>query len=326
MAKVLFTSDQHIINGIRKEVFINYILYLISFCQENNIKTVVFGGDLFDRPFFSKLKNDTFIDSFFVLRKLSKVAKLYFIIGNHTIHRLDNKDNIVRVLSTFGTVIEEFTQIDVDGKTIDLLSYTDNWNEIPEKGYILFSHFPIRGMMFSGQKDDDDKGVPIEKFSGYERVFLGDIHKHQEKKNVVYSGSPYMTNYGERTLKQTGFLIVETNDASYEFFPYEDAPKYIQISIDDALDVDVANCFVKVEIKEKTENFIKLKHVLYERGALEVIPEFKSNDEKAIIESTVDFDFKNKIDNMLYEYVDSIKEQEGISKEKIKEIISGVIH
>jgi len=323
--KIIFFADTHIQNGIRKEIFVDFIDYLQDYAISNEIKTIICGGDLFDSPLLKKLNNETFIDSFFKLKELSKYSKLYFIIGNHTIHRLDNKDNIVNTLSTFSEVITDFHQIDIDGNKIDLLPYVDNWDKIPESGNVLFSHFPVRGMVYGGQKDDDEKGVPIEKFSGYKKVLLGDIHKHQEKENIVYVGSPYMISYGERRVKEHGFIVFDTDDNSYEFIKYSDAPKYIQVSINDALKVDVKNSFVKVEIKDKTENFIKLKHILYERGALEVLPEFSREDEEVVVEDNIDFDIKNKLDSMLFDYLDSMEENKEIDKDKLKNILTKVM-
>ena len=76
---IVFVSDFHIERGIWISITIDFLDYLIGFCEEKNIKTIVIGGDIFEKA--TKIHNEAFVPLFMKFMEMKqKGFKLYFIL------------------------------------------------------------------------------------------------------------------------------------------------------------------------------------------------------------------------------------------------------
>ena len=110
----------------------------------------------------------------------------------------------------------------------------------------------------------------------------------------------------------------------WEFIEYENSPKFIKINLKDFQDFDPKNKFVGINIDEKIENFIKLKRILLDKGAIDVIPFFEKKEQFEMnqIESVHKL---SSIKDIIIEYISNVKE-EGIDNKKLLEIFEKVIN
>ena len=324
MAKILITSDWHIEEGIYVDICLDYIEHLISYCATNDIKDIVIAGDIFEKS--TKIKNEAFLPLFFKFMEMRDNGfNLIFILGNHDIYNVDN-NSLVEAFSPFGKVVKNFERIEMYDRVFDLLAYTKDEDDIPDGDDVLITHLSIASFTFDNKYHVNEKvAFSPSLFENYKVVFTGHFHRPQNKKNVVYMGSPYQMNFGECG-QEKGFVVFDTETGKWKREIYDDAPKYLRIKAEDFKKVDVSNCFVEVEIEQKIDNFVKLKHILYEKGALDVSPSFKEEDDEIKInEEKGDLDLNSSIKDTMKEYLLNGIKADGISNEKLLNIFDQIL-
>ena len=270
MAKILCFGDLHLTKEpIRILTVLNFLDYILDYCKKNEIKHIVNLGDLFDRP---EIRSDAFVPVFRKLLEISKVAEIYSIIGNHELKNKDGDDTLVETVSSFGHFIKNSETIEIDGIDYDFLSYTDSPIDIPNKGRVLFSHLEVQGFCWNPLKKIEESYFTQEMFDQYSLVVSGHLHHEQHRDNFEFIGSPYPTNRGEGG-KKNYFAIIDGTTPYLE--EYNEAPDYIKIKAEEFnQDINYSNKIVDVEISSKIENFVKLRDILMEKGALEINPIF----------------------------------------------------
>ena len=281
MAKIAFTSDLHVNKELlRLTECLNFLDYLENYCKENDIHYIVFGGDLFHTS--NNIRNQMFIPFFNKLFELKqKGFELIIFPGNHDIQNTDN-DCLAEAFKSFAHFIKKSETINIDGVDYDFLAYTQNPAEIPNKGQVLFTHLEVDGYMFNPYQKCEDKTFTEDSFENYDLVISGHIHKMQEGKKVVFPGSPYSTRKDEAGNHY--FCVIDGTD--YELVDYNEAPEYMTITIEEALenkDIDYSNKIVEVEIGSKIESWVKLRDIIIKRGAIEVSPKFIKSEESVDI-------------------------------------------
>lgn len=267
---ILAFGDLHLTKDpLRIISVLNFLDYIGDYAKKNNIKHIVNLGDLFDRP---ESNSNAFVPVFRKLLELSKTASIYSIIGNHELKDKLGNDTLVETFSSFGTFIQNNSTINIDGVDCDFLSYTENPQDIPNKGRILFGHLEVDGFFYNPKKQVEGSMFSPELFDNYELVVSGHLHHEQHKNNFEFIGSPYPTNRGEGN-KKNYFAVIK--DTTCELVEYNDGPDYITILAENFNEnINYTNKIVTVQLTKKVENFVKLRDILFEKGALEVLPEF----------------------------------------------------
>jgi len=325
--KILLTGDFHVKKGIFTEIILNYLDHIFHYCLDNKIKEVFILGDVFDKS--SNIKNEAFVPLFMKFYEMKMEGlHLTFILGNHDIYTAQN-DSIVETFSPIGTVIKEpcltldpETYLGDDWDDYVFLPYTKKESDIPQEGRYLFTHVPIADFSFDNAYHATEKyAFKKALFENYQLVFTGHFHRHQHQKNIVYVGSPVQLSFAEEGTDK-GFVVFDEELENWEFIKYEGAPEFIRINIRDFNSIDVKNKFVSVKIDTKIENYVKLKRILFERGALDVVPVFESNNEAN--EEIKDISETSSIKDMVREYLTGF-EKDGIDKEKLLKIYENVV-
>jgi len=328
MAKVLIASDIHIIDGIYNEITLQWFDKVYEYLIKNDIKYFIIAGDLFEKA--TRIKNEVFLPLFFRLMKFhSAEIKMWFILGNHDIYNNDN-DSLVEAFSPFGEVIKSYKQIVIDGEIIDLLPYTKEESDIPSTENILITHLPIADFQFDNKYNANEKmAFPRKLFERFKLVITGHFHKYQHKANVVYGGSPFQLGFEEMNCDK-GFLVLDTGSATVEFIKNTFSPTYMELDLDkissleDLNELDVKNRFVGVIMREKVDNFIKLKHVLYDKGALDIVPKYENEKTSLEVDDEKSVEFNKNIDDMFMDFIKNNIKLEGIDNERLVDIFEEI--
>lgn len=323
MGKCIITGDLHAQKGIWIDITLEYLKYITNFYFKNNIEYIFFAGDVFEKS--SKINHEAFVPLFKQFLEMNSAGvKMIFIKGNHDIYNMNN-DSIVETFSPFGKVIENgYERMSLCGSDFHFLDYTKDKTLIPKEGEYLISHLDILGFTYDNNyKVQDPVLFHPDDFTQFKYVFTGHYHRHQTMKNIVYQGSPYQLSFGE-TGTDKGFVILDTDENKWYFEKYENAPKFLKIKAEDFDKIDVRNSFVSVEINTKIENYVKLRHFLYEKGALEVTPVFKTEENTIEVFKEIEFNFNNTIETMVLGYLKDAVKVEGIDNNKLVEYFQKV--
>jgi len=328
MAKVLIANDIHIIDGIYNEITLQWFDKVFEYITKNEIKYFIIAGDLFEKA--SRIKNEVFLPLFFRLMRFHSAGiKMWFVLGNHDIYNNDN-DSLVEAFAPFGEVVKNYKQIVIDGETIDLLAYTKEEEDIPDTNNILITHLAIADFQFDNKYNANEKmAFPRNLFKKFKLVITGHFHKYQHKGNIVYGGSPFQLGFEEMGCEK-GFLVLDTKTITVEFVKNLFSPTYMEIdldkitSIDDFSELDVKNKFVGVIMREKVDNFIKLKHVLYEKGALDITPKYENEKNDILTSDEKPVEFNKNVDDMFLEFIKNNIKLEGIDNNRLVDIFEEI--
>jgi DNA repair exonuclease SbcCD nuclease subunit len=321
MGKMILTGDFHAQKGIKIDILINYLKYVHNYCIEEDIRDIIVLGDLFEKS--SSIKNEAFIPLVKQLY-LMKDGGINFIIiiGNHDAINKDN-DSIVEVFSSIATIVKDSFILN----DMAFVSYTKEESKFaeidPEKIKYLFTHVPIADFSFDNAYHATEKhAFKTTVFEDFQFVFTGHFHRHQSKKNIVYVGSPYQMNFGEIG-QEKGFVVFDSDLESWKFVKY-DGPEFIKFNVTNFKDFNVSNKFVGVIVDTKIQNYVKLKRVLFERGAIDVIPFFEKKE--CLIETSGEEELKlNSINDIIKEYLLNVK-KDGIDNKILAEKFEGIIY
>jgi DNA repair exonuclease SbcCD ATPase subunit/DNA repair exonuclease SbcCD nuclease subunit len=160
---------------------------------------------------------------------LAEIAPTYVTLGNHDglILNKDREDAIspiIRALDLPDLHLIKMTDKVSLNEEIDIVNFScfdeDGWEHIsPTPGKINIAVF--HGSVWGSKTDIDwelEGEVELSMFSGYDFVFLGDIHKQQyldTEKRVAYCGSTIQQNFGEAPGK--GYMLWDIDTAhSYD--------------------------------------------------------------------------------------------------------------
>jgi len=275
--KAIITGDLHTEKGLRTNVVLSYIDYLTEYYFSNDIDYLFIDGDVFERS--SNIKNESFIPLFLKFFKMKESGiKMIFILGNHDIMNVDN-DSLVETFESFGTVVKKSLKMTIDDHDFYFQSYTKSKEDIPENGEYLITHLSIADFSFDNAYHMTEKNAfPRAYFENWKMVFTGHFHTHQHWNNICYVGSPYEVHRGEMG-KPKGFVVLDTNREKWDFVEYFDAPKFLVLKNEDLLNlnkIDFKNKMVVVNISKKIKDYAKLRYILFEKGAVEVITDFIS--------------------------------------------------
>ena len=233
---------------------------VVAYCLNNNIETVVIGGDiLHGKSVIYAIAQDLMLEFF----ETNKTTQFIVIDGNHD---LSGKGvNVVSALRSLSNIQNvkwiSFDQVyHLVEEDILFVPYSYNISTVIKnnKAKILVSHFGLsEGILNSGMSIVSD--ISLKDLVGrYELVLLGHYHKPQEiiKDNIslFYVGSLIQLDWGEKN-DEKRFLVVDTETMQVQSIPITQYKKHIEIELL-ASNVDEA---IKIAQKEKTEgNHVKL--------------------------------------------------------------------
>jgi DNA repair exonuclease SbcCD nuclease subunit len=287
------------------------IEWVFGTALERGIKTIVFGGDLFqDRQ---KIHTISYEKTFNLIRKFmdgNPDLSLYLLVGNHDMW-YNNKWDVssispLEAIRGVSVVAKCDTLEVIPGHFIDFLPYTKNPIEdishFVKKSEVLVAHIAVdeaKLNKFSSSEvsvefEGDMTKVDAEKFSGWKRVFSGHYHMAQKLNEVVeYIGSPYELNFGE-AFAEKHIIVLDLRTLETEYVINDFSPKHLIIGERQLDKYDLTGNFVQVIVDDITStNMVDMRHKIVEgskTGSLE-FKEVKVKEQKATSDIQEKFDF-----------------------------------
>ena len=172
---------------------------IFKYAKENNIKTVIINGDIFEEK--NHLPQDLYNEIWNLFNQYSEDFRIILNTGNHDFLTLSRSSS----LQPFSSIVE-VVRVPVDMTMgndfvrivpFGMLSPTSL--QLPDGIYehcILCTHEDIQGFKYSsGQEIESDTKVEV--FRGWDTVFNGHIHTPQNIKNIINIGSCMIQDWGE---------------------------------------------------------------------------------------------------------------------------------
>ncbi len=339
MPLVAILGDTHF--GLRNSLpvfyhhYTKFYSYFIEYLINNDIKTVIQLGDLFDSRKSINTQSLKIAKEIFFNPLLENNIQLYTLIGNHDAHF---KESIL--VNTPELVLGEYSNVkiysspntlNIHGITIDMIPWICKENEVEILEFIKYSksklccgHFEMSDFLM--YKDIPvHAGIDKKTFEHYELVLSGHYHTYSQQDNILYTGVPYeMTWQDYNDLK--GFYIYDTTLNKMDFIknPYNTFYKFEYDEDEElpSIDVNIENSFVKVNILKKTNNtlFEEFINSITEKKCYDL----KIHEPNVSLQATSEieeFDIEDTI-SIIHSYIDhsNVTVEKNVIKDFIKEL------
>lgn len=264
MAHYVVTSDWHIQNtgpfskplesGLttRAKFAFDFIEWLWEYCETNNIEKILHCGDFFtQRGMISAPLYNRFWDLL-----TACPVPMIMIVGNHDRYKADPSIHGMYVLADAldnVTILDNELKLDKHSRVVgcpppfdltqeypfqDIAAFLGEGASMRKKRNILLIHENIIGAAYSSGKKADE-GVSPKRLAEWMRennfdiCFCGDIHVPQEMTafdpSIVIVGAPFQMDFGDRE-QPRGVWDYDSEKNIVEFVPYEEGPKFYQIT------------------------------------------------------------------------------------------------
>lgn len=281
-----------------------------------------------------------------IAEKLTKTFKrgVHVILGNHDVYYKDKND--VHSLQGFDQIFENFyiyetpKEIKLGSHRFLMLPWIDSSDKFKEtiskynKSDYIFCHADVKGAQLSGSAKLDH-GIEYEDLTDFKRIYSGHIHIRQSKNNVVYVGTPYQMDRGDRG-NSKGFYVIDLEETGVKerFIENTASPRFIKFDVHNLLELgldqiqkEFSNNFVDVYIDHEFAKIFPITQfidLVKDSGQRSI--EFQPYSNQATPESPInedDKDYEYNIFDVLSGYLKSREMPSHISEgvyNKFKEI------
>lgn len=213
--KVAIVGDVHLTLRKHKEFEENRFKLLINELIAAKPQIIIFAGDLLDhaRPTLEEIEL-----MYYGIDKLkSSGIKVQIISGNH--------EAITSSLSTYDLIMKN-SKVFINNAQLIYLGHKPNvqlgikmvgWTKVKEIHHtktddILVTHLRANHGLLKEEYD-------IKLLSNtYSQVFMGDLHfRYSPYDNVHYTSSPYSTKFTDGSLKDYGYIMLDSNTKEWEY-------------------------------------------------------------------------------------------------------------
>ena len=275
--KILLITDQHF--GVRNDNlhFVEhykkfYGKIVIPFLKASGIKEIINLGDTFDkRRSINYMSLEAAKEMWFdPVKELG--CKMTALIGNHDIYykntlRINSPDELLGGYDI--DVIDEPTTRNFDGTDILFLpwicdeNYDRTLRSITEStAPVCMGHLELNG--FEAHPGHVmDKGIDMNIFSKFTKVFSGHYHTKSNKNNCYYLGNPYQLYWNDYGQKR-GFHVFDTETLRTTFYrnPFDTFHKlYYNGGVTIPPEEEIKGTFVKLIVEDKGD-YAKFDYVV----------------------------------------------------------------
>ena len=337
--KICLLGDTHF--GVRNDSKAFHAYYekfyseiLFPYLEQNNIKTILQLGDLFDRRKYINFMSLAEARRYFFDVIVEKKMDLIALIGNHDIFwkeslKVNSPDLLLQDYDNI-TIIQEPTTLTFDNAQMDIIPWICKENENDIADFITKSasdfcagHFELSGFQMMKGIDSHD-GMDRSMLKTYNTVFSGHYHTRSHEDNIVYLGTPYELAWNDES-DPKGFYIFDTDTGLFNFIQnpfnmfikhYYDDEKTDPNLIDKTL---FTNKYVKLVVVNKKDilKFDKFVEAIYTNNPIElkIIEDFSEFEASALDDS---IDLEDTM-TLLSDYVDSVETDSD--KERLKTLL-----
>ena len=265
--KVLLITDQHF--GVRNDNlhFVEhyrkfYSKIVIPFIKASGIKEIINLGDTFDRRKYVNFMSLEAAKEMWFDPITELGCKMTALVGNHDIYykntlRINSPDELLGGYNIDN--ITEPTTRNYDGTDILLLpwicdeNYDRTLRSITEStAPVCMGHLELNG--FEAHPGHVmDKGIDMNIFSKFTKVFSGHYHTKSNKNNCYYLGNPYQLYWNDYGQKR-GFHVFDTETLRTTFYrnPFDTFHKlYYNNGVVLPNEEEVKGTFVKLIVEDK---------------------------------------------------------------------------
>jgi len=235
---------------------------------------LILEGDIFHSRESINIRIQT--EVFGIFSQLSKKFKrgIYIILGNHDVYYKDKNDvNSVKTLTYLADNIYVFEKSDIlrinGGNHLFLmLPWVDDYarlagiiDDYRDLATHIICHADVKGLTLN-RFAKVEHGLELNTLKTFKRVYSGHIHIRQEKGNLLYTGTPYQMDRGDRD-NQKGYYVLDVSgkEVVETFIPNTKSPVFLKFDVFDLLEMPVAeiervfaNNFVDIMINVKFAN------------------------------------------------------------------------
>lgn len=319
--KAILFSDVHI--GLKNsspefhKIVLDFAKWMAKEANDRNIKTLIFGGDLFHNRKYVMLPSIQVAYEFF---DILKDFEIHMITGNHDCFYLENSTiNSLHLFKGWSNlhIYDSPKYINFGSTKVGFIPWGIKPDEM-EKCDVMFGHYDIVGYQM-GTHSFCEHGIdPKFLLKKSPLIFSGHFHKPQSNSykegKIIYMGSPYQHDWGDAGQSK---YIYEFDFDTKQYLSIENtiSPKHIEITKKEDLKMSTGN-IIRIVSDSPDSELMKEASKLNDAVSLDVIVETKDIEKLKEIIS----DFKG------VDIMDGIKEVvsklEGVSKDMQKKIIS----
>ena len=268
-------SDWHIhdykrfnTDGSRLTNCLRVLFDLGEFCSKNEIKTILFAGDLYDtqKALFTNVVNET-VEAFLQFNRTYPDITIYAITGNHdqSTKNILGKEAISALLHIQSIVPDTFVVVDnqtikfPDGISITGVPYyeykehfatqlDEAANRVSKlngyKNYLMIHQTPAGLDNDMIPADTNPKDV---NYLSFDFTFCGHIHSRKQlTENFVIVGNPIHRDLADAG-KKKGFLVMNLQkpEKGIKFFQLKGYPEFVSVYDDEEVENEADNYVVR---------------------------------------------------------------------------------
>lgn len=330
--------------NIQREFLLDFLINKVDEDFNEDRDILFLEGDIFHsrESINVRVQNEAF-EIFSALAKKFKRG-IYIIIGNHDVYYKDkNEVHSLKSLSHLAENIHVFERpeiITINGShnflMLPWVESTSQINQIitdhKELCDYIVCHADIKGLRFN-KWTKVEHGIEVDMLSSYKRVYAGHIHHRQEFKNVLYTGTPYQMDRGDRD-NTKGFyqLDVSGSTLTETFIENTVSPVYKKFDIYDLLEKPVEevielfnNSFVDIMISVNFVNKFSVNRFLeaISKAGHRKVEFFTYVDEAKDSNSSIDFNPEDQFNivDIFKSFVKTRDYSQGFKTELAKKFI-----
>lgn len=263
MSKLAILGDTHFgaggANVIQHDYMKKFFKDFFQYVDDNNIKTILQLGDLFDVRKHINTWSLNYFREVFLKQVIQRDLKVIVLLGNHDIFyreslQISSVEEVLCPYPEWFTIIKEPTEMELEGLSFLLVPWVCKENLDTVQSVLAKSeskycagHFEFNGFeLFRGQlaKTHYDHA----EYKKFDRVFSGHYHHMSSKDNIIYTGTPYELTWQDCATTKGFFVIdansiemIETQHTLYSAFSlseYQEIPnniiqdKHVKLTID----------------------------------------------------------------------------------------------
>jgi DNA repair exonuclease SbcCD nuclease subunit len=240
--KILFFSDLHL--GVHQnsqtwhKIALDLAYWIKSVMSEHNLDTIFFAGDVFhDRHEIGVNTLHTAKQFFSILKNYN----IHIVPGNHDSFLSSTVEvNSVEILENDKIFVYTTpTTLTVGSKTVTLCPWKTETSKL-NKVDMLVGHFEIVNFKMNATKICDHGDNSKELLQKANAVVTGhfhlrDLRLYEEDRYILYLGSPYEMDFGDRQ-QQKGVTIIDFDDlTNMKFIANDVTPKHHRLKISELI-------------------------------------------------------------------------------------------
>lgn len=225
MSKLAILGDTHFgaggANVIQHEYMRKFFKDFFQYVDDNNIKTILQLGDLFDVRKHINTWALSFFREVFLKPVIERNLKVVVLLGNHDIFyreslQISSVEEVLCPYPEWFTIIKEPTETVLEGLSFLLVPWVckENLNTVQSvlarsRSTYCAGHFEFNGFeLFRGQlaKTNYDHT----EYKKFEKVFSGHYHHMSSKDNIIYTGTPYELTWQDCATTK-GFFVIDSS-------------------------------------------------------------------------------------------------------------------